>query len=32
VRFLGKPVEFRPGVWIFYFFGPDGEVCEMRQT
>jgi catechol 2,3-dioxygenase-like lactoylglutathione lyase family enzyme len=32
VRFLSKPVEFRPGVWIFYFFGPDGEVCEMRQT
>jgi glyoxylase I family protein len=32
VRFLSKPVEFRPGVWIFYFYGPDGEVCEMRQT
>lgn len=32
VCFLSKPVEFRPGVWIFYFFGPDSEVCEMRQT
>ena len=32
VRFLSEPVEFRPGVWIFYFYGPDGEVCEMRQT
>ncbi len=32
VRFMSEPVEFRPGVWIFYFYGPDGEVCEMRQT
>lgn len=32
VRFISEPVEFRPGVWIFYFYGPDGEVCEMRQT
>ena len=32
VRFIGEPVEFRPGVWIFYFYGPDGEVCELRQT
>jgi catechol 2,3-dioxygenase-like lactoylglutathione lyase family enzyme len=32
VKFLSDPVEFRPGVWIFYFYGPDGEVCEMRQT
>ena len=29
---LGEPVEFRPGVWVFYFRGPDGEVCELRQT
>jgi len=29
---LGEPVEFRPGVWVFYFRGPDGEVCELRET
>lgn len=32
VEFLGEPVEFRPGVWVVYFRGPDGEVCELRQT
>jgi catechol 2,3-dioxygenase-like lactoylglutathione lyase family enzyme len=32
VEFVSEPVEFRPGVWIFYFFGPDGEVCELRET
>ena len=32
VRFMGEPKEFRPGVWIVYFFGPDGEVLELRQT
>ena len=31
VRFLGEPVEFRPNVWVAYFYGPDGEVCEIRQ-
>ena len=31
VKFLGEPVEFRPGVWVVYFQGPDGEVCEFRQ-
>jgi len=31
VQFLGEPVEFRPGVWVAYFRGPDGEVCEIRQ-
>ena len=31
VEFRGEPVEFRPGVWIVYFRGPDGEVCEFRQ-
>lgn len=31
VGFLGEPVEFRPGVWVAYFYGPDGEVCEIRQ-
>ncbi len=32
VRFLSDPVEYRPGVWVVYFYGPDGEVCELRQT
>lgn len=31
VRLLGEPMEFRPNVWIVYFYGPDGEVCELRQ-
>ena len=31
IEFLGEPVEFRPDVWIVYFRGPDGEVCEFRQ-
>jgi len=30
--FLGEPVEFRPNVWVVYFRGPDGEVCELRQV
>jgi catechol 2,3-dioxygenase-like lactoylglutathione lyase family enzyme len=32
VSCIAAPVEFRPGVWVFYFHGPDGEVCELRQT
>ncbi len=32
VEFVSEPVEFRPGVWLFYFYGPDGEVCELRQV
>lgn len=32
VEFLSEPVEFRPGVWIVYFYGPDGEVGELRQA
>lgn len=32
VEFVGEPLEFRPGVWIVYFRGPDGEICELRQT
>jgi catechol 2,3-dioxygenase-like lactoylglutathione lyase family enzyme len=32
IQFLHEPVEFRPGVWIAYFRGPDGEICELRQT
>lgn len=31
VDFISEPVEFRPGVWIVYFRGPDNEVCELRQ-
>lgn len=31
ITFLGEPVEFRPGVWVAYFRGPDGEVCEIRE-
>ena len=29
---LGEPVEFRPGVWVAYFSGPDSEVIELRQA
>jgi glyoxylase I family protein len=32
VRFYGEPIEYRPGVWNVYFYGPDGETCELRQT
>lgn len=32
VEFFSDPIEFRPGVWLFYFKGPDGEVCELRET
>jgi catechol 2,3-dioxygenase-like lactoylglutathione lyase family enzyme len=32
VSFISDPVEFRPGVWVAYFRGPDGEVCELRQS
>jgi hypothetical protein len=31
IEFLGEPVEFRPGVWVVYFYGPDNEVIEFRQ-
>ncbi len=32
VSFFNAPVEFRPGAWVVYFRGPDGEVGELRQT
>jgi glyoxylase I family protein len=32
VKFISKPMEFRPKVWVVYFYGPDGEVCELRET
>ena len=31
VKFLGKPVEIRPGVHVAYFQGAEHEVCEMRE-
>lgn len=31
VRFLGKPVEFRPNVFVAYFYGAEGEICEMKE-
>lgn len=31
VRFYGQPIEYRPHVWNVYFYGPDGESCELRQ-
>lgn len=31
-RFISPPIELRPGAWVAYFHGPDGEVCELRQT
>ena len=32
VHFLSEPLEIRPGTFIVYFQGPDGEMCEMRQV
>ena len=32
VNFISEPVEFRAGVWICYFYGPDHEVCEIRES
>ena len=32
VKFYGEPIEYRPGVWNVYFYGPDGETCELRQA
>lgn len=30
VTFLSKPVEFRHGVWVVYFYAPDGGIWELR--
>ena len=30
VRFYNEPLEYRPGVWVAYLYGPDGETCELR--
>jgi len=32
IRMLGDLTEIRPGAWVVYFHGPDGEVCEFRQV
>ena len=32
VSFFHAPIELRPGAWVAYLYGPDGEVCELRQT
>ncbi len=32
VQFISEPVEFRSGVWVCYFYGPDQEVCELRES
>lgn len=32
VHFYSPPIEYRPGVWNAYFYGPDGETCELRQA
>jgi catechol 2,3-dioxygenase-like lactoylglutathione lyase family enzyme len=32
VRFLGEAVEFRPGSFVAYFLGAEGEVIEMREV
>jgi catechol 2,3-dioxygenase-like lactoylglutathione lyase family enzyme len=32
VDFISEPMEFRKDVWICYFHGPDGEVCELRES
>jgi lactoylglutathione lyase len=31
VEFYREPIEYRAGVWVAYFYGPDGETCELRQ-
>ena len=32
VKFISEPVEFRQDVWVCYFYGPDNEVCELRES
>lgn len=31
VKFYSEPIQYRPHVWNAYFYGPDGETCELRQ-
>ena len=32
VRFYSEPIEYRLHVHNAYFYGPDGETCELRQV
>lgn len=32
IRFFSEPVELRPDVWAVYLYGPDNEVCALRQA
>jgi len=32
VVFYNTPIEYRPRIWVAYFYGPDGETCELRQS
>ena len=32
VRFISEPVKLRENVWLCYFYGPDGEVGEIRES
>ena len=32
VEFISEPLEFRAGVWLCYFYGPDSEVIEIRES
>lgn len=32
VEFLGEGNEIRPGCFVAYFRGPEGEVCEIREV
>ena len=31
VEFLGEAIEIRPNVYVAYFHGAEGEICEMRE-
>jgi len=31
VRFLGEAIEIRPRVYVAYFYGAEGEICEIRE-
>ena len=26
-----ESAKFRPGAWIYDFYGPDGKVCKTRE-
>ena len=32
VQLVGEPVTVRPGCRVVYFYGPDGEVLELRES